>query len=184
LTAAGRDLGLFAAAAHSRRECVCNSSPGPGGREAVLIQSPPPLTEELILAWADAHRERTGRWPHADSGPVSGAPGEDWGAINRALARGGRGLPGRSSLARLLSGSRDRGKAARRPPLSAERVLRWAEAHLRRTGCWPSVDSGRVACAPRESWRAIDAALRAGCRGLPGGGTLAQFLQAQGAVLV
>jgi hypothetical protein len=35
----------------------------------------PPLTEAQILAWADAHRGRTGRWPGAHSGPVPGAPG-------------------------------------------------------------------------------------------------------------
>jgi hypothetical protein len=36
----------------------------------------PPLTDELILAWAGAHKARTGRWPTAASGPVAGAPGE------------------------------------------------------------------------------------------------------------
>src|SRR5581483_11221140 len=34
----------------------------------------PPFTEELILAWADAHHRRTGRWPVAESGPVTDAP--------------------------------------------------------------------------------------------------------------
>jgi hypothetical protein len=69
----------------------------------------PPLTVEQILAWADAHHARTGRWPHAGSGPVEGAPGEVWGNVNAALYDGHRGLPGGDSLARLLDRRRARG---------------------------------------------------------------------------
>jgi hypothetical protein len=63
----------------------------------------PPLTVEQILAWADAYHARTGRWPHARSGPVEGAPGEALSNINNTLARGHRGLPRGGSLARLLA---------------------------------------------------------------------------------
>ena len=69
----------------------------------------PPLTVEQILAWADAHHARTGRWPHTKSGPVEGAPGEAWGNIDNALRLGRRGLPGGDSLARLLDRRRARG---------------------------------------------------------------------------
>ena len=62
-----------------------------------------PLTVEQVLAWADAHYARTGRWPTAASGPVEGAPGEAWGRINAALYDGYRGHPGGDSLARLLN---------------------------------------------------------------------------------
>jgi hypothetical protein len=62
----------------------------------------PPLTVEQILAWADAHRGRTGLWPHAKSGPIPEAPGLTWGAVNMALHGGYRGLPGGDSLSRLL----------------------------------------------------------------------------------
>jgi hypothetical protein len=65
--------------------------------------SAPRLTEAEILAWADAHRRRTGRWPSAGSGPAAVAPGEDWKAIDNSLRLGYRGLPGGSSLARLLA---------------------------------------------------------------------------------
>jgi hypothetical protein len=71
----------------------------------------PPLTVEQILAWADAHKARTGDWPSAVSGAVAEAPEENWKALNQALWRGRRGLPGRDSLARLLRrerGARDR----------------------------------------------------------------------------
>ena len=68
----------------------------------------PPLTVGQILAWADAHLARTGRWPAAASGPVEGAPGEAWGNIDNALRRGGRGLPGGDRLAGLLDRHRGR----------------------------------------------------------------------------
>jgi hypothetical protein len=57
---------------------------------------------EQILAWADDHHNRTGHWPNQYAGPVAGAPGETWSAIDCALRRGLRGLPGGDSLARLL----------------------------------------------------------------------------------
>jgi hypothetical protein len=62
----------------------------------------PPLSVGQVLAWAKAHRRRTGRWPHAASGEVADAPGETWAAVNAALDHGSRGLPGGDSLARLL----------------------------------------------------------------------------------
>jgi hypothetical protein len=61
----------------------------------------PPLSVEQILAWADEHHTRTGSWPTELSGPV-GTTGESWQAINRALRDGERGLPGGTSLFKLL----------------------------------------------------------------------------------
>jgi hypothetical protein len=62
-----------------------------------------PLAVEQILGWADAHRSRTGEWPKARSGPVGDAPEETWSAIDNALRRGYRGLPGDSSLSWFLA---------------------------------------------------------------------------------
>jgi hypothetical protein len=42
------------------------------------------------------------------SGEIPEAPGEDWRAVNFALYRGFRGLPGGNSLAKLLA--RERGR--------------------------------------------------------------------------
>ena len=60
------------------------------------------LTIKQILAWADAHHERTGKWPITTSGPVVGVFNETWAAIDAALAAGCRGLWGGSTLSRLL----------------------------------------------------------------------------------
>jgi hypothetical protein len=62
----------------------------------------PRLTPRKVLKWADHHVNRTGKWPTCESGPVADAPGETWSAVNLALWQGLRGLPGGSSLAKLL----------------------------------------------------------------------------------
>jgi hypothetical protein len=62
----------------------------------------PDLSVKRILESADAHYARHGRWPQVTSGPVEDAPGETWSGIEAALQRGNRGLPGGSSLARVL----------------------------------------------------------------------------------
>ena len=139
-----------------------------------------PLTVERVLTWADAHRLRTGRWTYARSGPVAGAPGQTWQALNLALTRGCRGLPGGSSLAQALAEHRGRRNQARAPRLTARQVLAWADAHRARTGRWPTPLCGPVHGAPGETWRAISSALWAGHRGLPGGETLAQLLRRHG----
>ena len=64
----------------------------------------------------------------------------------------------------------------RRPTLTVEQVLAWADAHHLRTGSWPTTASGRVRGARGERWRALDRALRMGHRGLPGGDSLARLL--------
>jgi hypothetical protein len=139
----------------------------------------PPLTQKQILAWADAHWARTGRWPTVKAGPVPEAPGETWQRIDTALRAGLRGQPGGSSLHRLLVKRRGVRPVSRLPPLTAAQILGWAERHLQRTGGWPKLKSGPIADAAGETWAGVDYALRAGRRGLPGGSSLAQLLADQ-----
>jgi hypothetical protein len=70
------------------------------------VQNLPPLTVEQILQWADAHKERTGSWPNADSGTIPDSGHEVWSSIDAALRNGFRRLPEGSSLARLLAEQR------------------------------------------------------------------------------
>jgi DNA-binding XRE family transcriptional regulator len=74
-----------------------------------------PLTVEQILGWADSYRDRTGQWPRHTSGPIPGAPGETWGAVEFALRNGRRNLSGGSSLYKLLKEHRQ--ISGRRPPV-------------------------------------------------------------------
>jgi hypothetical protein len=139
----------------------------------------PLLSEAQILAWADAHRARTGRWPTAECGAIEGVPGDTWLAIDSGLRWGGRGLPGGSSLAQLLSDHRGRKKYSRRPEITEAQILDWADAHRARTGQWPTAESGPIADAPGETWMAVQMALAKGHRGLPGGSSLARLLGAE-----
>ncbi|HEY3243571.1 MAG TPA: hypothetical protein VGM03_09490 [Phycisphaerae bacterium] len=142
-------------------------------------QFQPPLTINKILAWADAHRQRTGRWPKRNSGAVSTARGETWMAVDHCLLRGSRGLPGGSSLARLLANRRGVPNPMDLPRLTHERILAWADRHVRRTGRWPNLNSGAVSGAPGERWSAIHTSLQQGHRGLAGGSSLARLLAAR-----
>jgi hypothetical protein len=62
----------------------------------------PKLGLKQIRAWAKAQHERTGRWPRHTSGAIDEAPGETWSGVNAALSRGWRGLPGGSTLHKVL----------------------------------------------------------------------------------
>jgi hypothetical protein len=136
----------------------------------------PPLRVKYILQWADAFNKRTGRWPNRDSRSVKEAPGETWNAVDSALKDGIRGLPGGSSLARLLAQERGVRNTSELPKLSIAQILRWADAHHCRTGQWPRYKSGAIAGTKGETWNAVDGALRGGSRGCPAGSSLARFL--------
>jgi hypothetical protein len=60
-----------------------------------------PLTVDLILAWADDHKARTGEFPRVLSVPVLANSVENWKPIDQALRIGLGGLPGGDSLMRL-----------------------------------------------------------------------------------
>ncbi len=113
----------------------------------------PRLSKKKILAWADQHHARTGRWPKRYSGTVVEAPGERWELINNALHAGYPGLVGGSSLVRLLDQKRGvRNDPLRLGPLTAEHIRLWVDRHFERTGSWPKYYSGPIADAPDETW--------------------------------
>src|SRR5262249_30093704 len=87
-------------------------SPGPAihGRPPAMHR--PVLYIDTILGWIDGFRKRVGRWPDRRSGVIPGTLGVTWTAVDQALKKGLRGLPGGSSLAKLLAerrGKRHRG---------------------------------------------------------------------------
>lgn len=136
----------------------------------------PRLRIKQILAWADAHRKRTGQWPNQKTGPVREAPGETWDRIDDVLYRGYRGLPGGSSLIRLLSkyrGVRNRRDLRR---FTVKQILGWADAYYKDQGRWPSEGLGTVPGRSGDTWSAVSGALRTGRGGLPGGSSLPRLL--------
>jgi hypothetical protein len=136
----------------------------------------PPLAEEQILTWVDAHRERTGRWPNQHSGPILDEPDETWAAVNSALSKGLRSFPGGSSLPQLLARRRGVRSSRHAPRLTIPLVLASADAFHARTGKWPYRGSGPIPEIPGETWQWVDSALSKGLRGLPGGSSLTRLL--------
>jgi hypothetical protein len=144
--------------------------------QRLLEAAPRPLTEEMILGWADEHFEQRGEWPRVLSGLVIEVPNETWSGIDHALLRGGRSLPGNSTLAKLLEEKRGVRNKQNLPSLTIDQILNWADAHKERTGEWPNRSAGPVQEAPRDNWNSIDACLAQGVRGLPGGSSLTRLL--------
>jgi hypothetical protein len=140
---------------------------------------PPPLSEDLIVRWAQLHYRTHGDWPTQHSGTVDNQPAETWAGIDRALRVGCRGFPGGDSLAKLLQRRLGVRNMAALPRLSDDLIVAWADDHHARRGDWPTLSSGPVAAAPEETWKQIDDALRGGYRGLPGGSSLGQLLHAR-----
>jgi hypothetical protein len=139
----------------------------------------PALTEEGILAWADAYHAEHGDWPTADAGQIDESPQETWQGIDGALQRGSRGLDQLrgSSLTRFLAQYRGKRNQANLLSLTESLILSWADAHHRRVGRWPIRSTGVIIDAPGETWSAVNSALKMGRRGLPGGSSLAQLLE-------
>lgn len=142
------------------------------------------LTCEEILAWADAFHERHGRWPSSTATPVDEAPELTWRGVDAALQYGGRGLPGGSSLARLLAPRMGRNVRPHRAPLNTEQILTWADNYRAAHDRWPTVGSGRIEGTADETWSGIDRALTQGLRGLTGGKSLARLLAERRGVLL
>jgi hypothetical protein len=137
----------------------------------------PKLTVEQILAWADAHHAAHGRWPRIEEGAVDGVPRDTWNAIHMALTKGRRGLPGGSSLARLLAQHRGYRYKHAAPALTHQQILAWADAYHAVHGRWPTANSGPITAAPGETWKGITVALQKGLRGFSPGMTLARLLE-------
>jgi hypothetical protein len=140
------------------------------------IHELPRISVQQILDWADRHHARTGKWPNSTMSTVKEAPTETWSAINAALQLGRRGLPGGSSLVRLLARERGIRNPKKLAPLSHTQILAWADAHHDAHGEWPSRKSGPVS-GTTETWPSLDRALMSGMRGLPHGWSLFRLLR-------
>lgn len=145
-----------------------------------LAYRPPPLTIAQILAWADAFHARCRRYPCCrGDGVVPGTLTETWFNIDQVLRKGLRGLPGGSSLARLLAQHRGKRNPSALPPYTERQILRWADTYHRRHDQWPTTNSGPIPKALGETWCAVNAAFVQGSRGMPGSSSLARFLAEQ-----
>jgi hypothetical protein len=169
---------------HALREGLRGLSPGSSvakllakkGKKRNLAYLPR-LTKRLILRWATAHHQRTGKWPTVESGSVDGVQDESWQTVDRALREGLRDLAGSSSLAQLLAEKRKKRNKADLPRFTEEQIFAWTESHRQRTGRWPTPKSGPIVDAPGETWRSVAMALLQGNRGLPGGDSIPRLIR-------
>jgi hypothetical protein len=76
---------------------------------------------------------------------------DNWRNIDNALRLGMRGLPGGSSLARLLDEKRGVRNKQNLPRLTVETVLHWADAYHALWGRWPTCQAGPVLAVPVEN---------------------------------
>ena len=72
----------------------------------------PALSHKKILAWADQHYQRTGKWPNVNSGDAHGAPGERWDRIDNAPATRPPEAVGRLVTARVAGQEAGRARTA------------------------------------------------------------------------
>ena len=137
------------------------------------------LTVTLILGWCDDHFRRFRNFPTIRSGPIRSMDAPltmNWHKIDIALRKGWFGLPGGSSLTRLLEKHRGLRNKCNLTRLTDDLILAWADHHHDHTGKWPKERSGPVLLAKGEFWVNINAALRQGLRGLKGKRTLPRLL--------
>lgn len=120
---------LKAAGLPGRAGPIRGDQPAPSGGRAQLLRErlgrrgqsrKPHLDVRRILRWADAHYRRTGRWPNRLSGPIKETHRETWGQIDGVLSAGGRGIEGKTTLARLLRAHRGAGVRVHLPWTAAE----------------------------------------------------------------
>lgn len=139
----------------------------------------PRLTEEYISDRISDHHELLGKYPSARCRKqvVGGYEGDTWSGYNASLAQGLRGLPGGSSLAKLLSDRFGVRNIQDLPRLDENQIVSLAECHFNSTGNWPNRRSGYViGGSTGDTWGGYESALHKGGRGLPGGSSLAKLL--------
>jgi hypothetical protein len=126
----------------------------------------PKLRESLILEWAEKHYERTGKWPTHNSGKIPEVPGETWAKVRKALMNGYRGLKGGSSIEKLLWTKRQvRGQHAGNQ-LTYKIIIEYVMTHHDLCNKYPVSSSKWIIEKNKDSWQAIDMALRHGQRNL------------------
>ena len=137
----------------------------------------PDLTEEMIIEAAKVYLDRTGELPGQYSGDATIDFGyaETWPSVHGAVRLGYRGLPGGTSLPKLLI---KYGLKDDKSDLTEQIILAAVRGYLGRKGTLPSCESGDATLdfGFPDTWRRVDNALKLGNRGLPGGSSLGKFM--------
>jgi hypothetical protein len=124
------------------------------------------LTETTILNWCDEYFSAHGKYPGQGSEALESMDSETFNNINAALTSGHRGLPGGSSLAKLLRKNRNYQDNYSRPKLTLPKIIDMMVDHYQTFAKWPVSTDKEVVGHASEKWSAINAALHIGSRGL------------------
>lgn len=128
------------------------------------------LSVEMIVMWIGDHWQRTGTYPTERSGRVLACPRETWSCVSHALRGGLRGLAKGHRLASLVD---ERFSRERKAILTVDALIRVIGDHYHKTGRYPTAASPDIG---GQHGRVYDSCLRMGHRGLPGGSSLAKFI--------
>ena len=145
---------------------------------------PPPISLYYLDVWIKKYMNLHGRKPIVQSGIVEFVDGQykgiTWAAINSALQKGRRGLPGGISLPQYIEARFEIKRSGNPPPLTESVILDWARQYIAKYKKNPTVQTGIIEFTEDEykdeTWRAVDAALRRGSRTLAGKSSLANLI--------
>ncbi len=145
---------------------------------------PPEISIDQVCVWIQKYIDMNGKKPTVKSGPIKFAEGPHegitWAAVNSALQGSRRGLSGRISLPQLIEKRFEIKRSGNPPPLSESIILIWVRKYIEKYGKKPTAKSGSIEFAKgkykRETWLAVDAALRRGTRSLTAQSSLANLI--------
>lgn len=143
------------------------------------------LADDTIIQWIEEYKQRHGRFPTHQSGDVEPSMSTDepitWQGVNGCLSNGFRGQEPGQSLASFIAKHFGIINGTNRKTYTPELILEWAEHFYKANGYYPTkrsgaVDYGIIDGYSETSWSSIDACLRRGRLGLPGGDSLHKLI--------
>jgi len=147
-------------------------------REMGLVKGKPPLNMPLVKKAISSFYKEHGIHPNGASGDATAYFGysETWGAVQSALKKGYRGLPGGKTLVEVAI---QMGLHQKREPLTKAILRRAIHKFYDEHGFPPTAESGDATAyfGYQVMWRTIDSCIRYGNRGLSKGGSLAQVVR-------
>jgi len=137
----------------------------------------PKLSEEIIVDLMKKFMEKyNGDFPHVKEKRIIEEfeiyKITNWNSVDYSLYVGQRGLPGKNSLAKLSKEYLGKKKYI----LSSETIVEWIKLFHDKYGEYPKFNDSRRIPEMDLSWCAIDASLKRGQNGLPGGDSVANMI--------
>jgi hypothetical protein len=145
------------------------------------------LSTPMIIDWIRQYLACHGKKPKQTSGVIEFAGSEykniTWSAINAVLWKGGRGLPGGSSLAQLVEKEFGIKNRANIPLLTENKICEWIQQFIDKYKRKPIIADGVIEFAldeyAGETWGKINDSLMNGMRGMPKGSSLTKIIEKQ-----